>query len=288
MTETLLDILEHSFIDTLKLFPFLLVTYLVLEYIEHKSEGKTIEIIGTSSKIGPIIGSLLGVFPQCGFSAVAANFYAAGAITSGTLIAVFLSTSDEMLPIMISYGVGVNVFLKILAIKVFAGIVLGFIMDFVITKTSTKKEQIDIAHMCEHEGCGCHKKGILKSSLIHSVRVSIFIFFISCVIGISVHQIGLDNLKSFMHGSPIFAEMISGLVGIIPSCSASVIITQLYLDKAINLGAMLSGLLVGTGAGLLVLFRVNHDFKENLNILFILYISGVSVGVLVNLLGITI
>lgn len=284
----MLEILEHTVEDSVKLIPFLFLTYLLMEYIEHKTKEKTKETIKKSGKFGPLIGSLLGIIPQCGFSVSATNLYSARVITLGTLIAVYLSTSDEMLPIFLSEGVAIDVILKILAIKLIIGMIAGFIIDLVINlKNKGKVEEDKIIDLCEKEHCHC-EHGIFKSALKHTVNIFIFIFIITFVINLAIHIIGEDNIAGFMLDRPILGPIISGIIGLIPNCASSVIITQMYLENIISVGTMIAGLLVGAGVGLAVLFRTNKGIKENIKITVLLYGIGVISGIILELIGLNI
>lgn len=284
----MLEILEHTIEDSVKLIPFLFLTYLLMEYIEHKTKEKTKETIKKSGKFGPLIGSLLGIIPQCGFSVSATNLYAARVITLGTLISVYLSTSDEMLPIFLSEGVAIDVILKILAIKLIIGMIAGFLIDLVINlKNKGKVEEEKIIDLCEKEHCHC-EHGIFKSALKHTANIFIFIFIITFVINTAIHIIGEDNIAGFMLDRPILGPIISGIIGLIPNCASSVIITQMYLENIISGGTMIAGLLVGAGVGLAVLFRTNKGIKENIKITVLLYGIGVVSGIILELIGLNI
>lgn len=284
----MLEILEDAIIDSVKLIPFLFLTYLLMEYIEHKTKEKTKETIKKSGKYGPFIGALLGIVPQCGFSVSATNLYAARVITLGTLIAVYLSTSDEMLPIFLSEGVAIDIILKILAIKLIIGMIAGFLIDFVIrlkNKGNTEKEKI--IDLCEKEHCHC-EHGIFKSALKHTINIFIFIFVFTLIINLVIHLIGEENIAGFMLDRPILGPILSGVIGLIPNCASSVIITQMYLANLISIGTMIAGLLVSAGVGLAVLFRTNKGVKENIKITILLYVIGVVSGILLELIGLNI
>lgn len=275
----MIDIIQDTLIDSVKLFPFLFVTYLILEFLEHKTGDKSKKIIKKSGKFGPIFGSILGIFPQCGFSTAASNFYAGRIITIGTLIAVFLSTSDEMLPILISEQAPISLILKILLIKLIIGIIAGFIIDIVLKllkKNNTSENEIE--HLCEHEHCHCEDTNIFKSSLIHSIHIFIYILIITFVLNLIIYFIGEDNISNILTSNLIFGPIIVGLIGLIPNCASSVILTKLYLENVLNISTMISGLLVNAGVGLLVLFRVNKNLKENIFITILLYLIGVISG----------
>lgn len=285
MTEIIKDIFLETLIDTAKLIPFLFLVYLLMEYIEHKTEGKTKEIVKKSGKLGPLWGGILGVVPQCGFSAVASNLYAGRIITLGTLIAIFLSTSDEMLPILISEAAPIQVILKILLIKILIGVIFGFIIDAIASIVrKNKKEENAIEHMCHDEHCDC-EHGILKSAIKHTVNIVIFIFIITLVINSLVAIIGEDKISSFLTSVPVVGVLLCALFGLIPNCASSVIITKLYLSQLISFGSMMAGLLVGSGVGILVLYKANKHVKENLGITSILFVIGVICGLVIDLIA---
>ncbi len=293
MWDLICEVALDAVIDSVKLLPFLFLTYLAMEYLEHKTSDKTNRLIERSGKFGPLYGSLLGMVPQCGFSAAATNFYAGRVITLGTLIAIYLSTSDEMLPILISEKVPLLLILKILFVKVAIGMIAGFIIDFVHQKllrwTHMKDPHHlpDIHHMCEHEHCHCDEKGIFPSALKHTLEIFAYILVISFVLNLVIAYIGEDTLSSFVLNRPVIGELAAGMIGLIPNCAASVVITQLYLEGLLSAGPMMAGLLVSAGVGLLVLFKVNDHPRENLKILGLLYAVGVVSGLLIELIGIT-
>lgn len=284
----MIEVIKDTLTDGIKLLPFLFVAYLIMEYLEHKTADKTKNIIKKSGKLGPLFGGLLGIFPQCGFSAVASNLYAGRIITLGTLIAIFLSTSDEMLPVLISENAPIGLIIKILAIKLVIGIIAGFIIDFVVQRCKKKsklKEETpkeEIGHICEHEHCHCEEEGILKSSIKHTLNIFVFILIITLILNTIIYFIGEEKISSLILNMPIVGPLISGIVGLIPNCAGSVILTQLYLSNVISLGSMIGGLLVGSGIGILVLFRVNKNIKENVKILGILYTIGVICGIVID------
>ena len=286
----MLEIIEDTIIDAIKLLPFLFITYLIMEYIEHKMGEKSKNIIKESGKWGPFLGSILGIFPQCGFSVSATNLYAGRVITLGTLIAVYLSTSDEMLPIFISEAVSPIIILKILGIKLIIGMIAGVLIDLVInlvTKYKTRQEKNEISHICEEEHCHCNEKGILKSAISHTLNIFLFIVLITFAINIIVYFVGEERIASWILNKAIIGPIISSLIGLIPNCAASVIITNMYLENVISLGSMIAGLLTGAGVGLMVLFKTNNHLKENIKIVSLLYIIGVVSGILIDLIGIT-
>ena len=274
----LLDCILDALLDSAKILPFLFFAYLAMEYIEHKMGERTKREIERAGALGPVFGSVLGVIPQCGFSTVASNLFAGRIITVGTLLAVYLSTSDEMLPIFISESVPVVTMVKILGVKCLIAMVAGFLIDAVLRLlTHGKKEEMMSGDLCEHEHCHC-EKSILKSSLVHTVKIILFIFLISAILNILIAIVGEDSLKQLIGTRPVITCFVAGLVGLIPNCAASVVITELFLEHMISVGAMFSGLLVGAGVGLLVLFRVNEHWKENVKIVALLYGIGVGAG----------
>lgn len=282
--EHILHFIEHAVMDTMKLLPFLFLTYLVMEALEHKAGDKTHNIVKKAGRLGPVVGALAGAMPQCGFSAAASNLYAGRVITLGTLLAIFLSTSDEMLPIMISNNVPFVTIVGILGIKVLIGMVAGLLIDVIL---SVKKDGHDHIHeMCEEENCHC-EKGIWYSALVHTIHITLFILLINFALELLLETIGEEVLGQMILNKPVLGSLISGLVGLIPNCASSVIITELYLEGALSLGAMMSGLLVNAGVGVLVLFRVNRDKKENIRILGLLYAIGLVAGIILEFLPIT-
>ena len=287
----MLEIIEDTLIDAIKLLPFLFITYLIMEYIEHKMGEKSKNTIKKSGKFGPVIGSILGIFPQCGFSVSATNLYAGRVITLGTLIAVYLSTSDEMLPIFISEAVSPIIILKILGIKLIIGMIAGSLMDLIINvfnKNKQKEDDNEIGHMCEEEHCHCDENGVFKSALKHTLNIFLFIILITFIINIVVYFVGEETIASWILNKPVIGPMITSFIGLIPNCAASVIITNMYLENVISFGSMIAGLLTGAGVGLAVLFKTNNKLKENIGIVALLYIIGAISGIIIELLGISI
>ncbi|MBQ5973095.1 MAG: arsenic efflux protein [Oscillospiraceae bacterium] len=278
--EQLLDILKDTLLDFVKLLPFLFLAYLLMEILEHKAGERTEALIRRSGRFGPAVGAVLGVIPQCGFAAATSNFYAAGLITRGTLLAVYLSTSDEMLPILISRGAPAALILKILGVKIAVGLLVGFAVDLVARKPLSG----DIHSLCEDQDCGCEHDGVFKAALRHTLKIAAFLLAVTLILNLAVGYIGEDKIAGLILNKPVAGELIAGLIGLIPNCAASVVITELYLQGAMSAGAMLSGLLVGSGVGLLVLFRSRRRWKDNLLTLALLYGSGVAAGLLIGAL----
>lgn len=277
-----LDVLLDTVLDCLKLLPFLFAAYFAIEFIEEKAEEKTVALVHRAGKWGPVFGGFLGVIPQCGFSAATSNLYAGGLITRGTLIAVFLSTSDEMLPILLSNNVSAPFILKVLGYKVLAGLIAGILIDFVEQRLGHTRHKT-IHDMCEQEDCHC-EDGILLSAIRHTVKIFLFLFVITFLLNLAVESLGAERLGSFILNRPVIGELLAGIIGLIPNCAASVVLTTLYLQGGMSLGAMMSGLLAGSGVGLLVLWRMNHDWKDSLLTLGLLYACGVVFGLLTDFL----
>ena len=286
----MMHILEHNFIhtieDNIKSLPFLFLTYLLMEALEHTTGGKVQSRIKNAGKVGPLWGGLLGILPQCGISAAASSLYAGRVITVGTLLAVFLSTSDEMLPIFISAAVPASTVFKILMTKAVIAILSGFIAEFVYVNLFKKKEKdMDIHVVCEEEHCSC-EDGVLKSAIRHTLKIFFYILIITFILTLILEVIGEDKLAVVFQNIPVIGEMIAALVGLIPNCASSVVITELYLSGVIGAGAMMSGLLVNAGVGLLVLYRLNRNWKQNAGIVAALYGFGVFWGAVIEMFGI--
>ena len=289
MTEILLEIIHHLMLHSLKLLPFLFLTYLVMGVIDHVASDNTHKIIAKAGKFGPIWGSLFGAFPQCGFSAAASYFYVGRVITVGTLIAIYMSTSDEMLPILISSQIPATKIAKIIITKIFIGMLSGFIIEIIWSWLGSKNKITSTSEPVKIVTCECcSHKGIIVSALKHSLHTWAFIVLISFAVEIVVHIVGVNTISLIFSDIPVLGELIAGVVGLIPNCAASVVITQLYLDGIIGIGPMMSGLLVSAGVGLLVLFKENHSLKENLTITGLLYVMSIGWGVFLEAINFTI
>lgn len=313
ITHLIGHVLEHSVEDTLYLIPFLFVTYLAMEWLEHKAGDKAEEAVRRAGAAGPVVGALVGIVPQCGFSAAAATLWAGRVITLGTLFAVFLSTSDEMLPIFLAEQVAPMTILKIMGVKLMIGMVMGFVVDAVVRLARRDRERLRIHELCERDRCHCnsdcdaceqqpelvydyehdeehehHHEGgsILRSALKHTVQVTVFIFVITLALDGALELVGEDALGAFLGSNPVLSVLGSALVGLIPNCAASVVIAQLYVEGALGAGAMMAGLLVSAGVGLLVLFRTNRGLRQNLIVLAGLWATGVFWGLIISAFGI--
>ena len=288
----MIDVLLDTLLDAAKLIPFLYLTYLLLEFIEHRAKEQTEALMKKAGKWGPFLGGALGAVPQCGFSASMSNLYAENIISMGTLVAVFLSTSDEMLPIMIS-GISSGDIrawsvVKILLVKILLGVVVGFIVDGVARLCSKKEKNIDIESLCHDDHCGCEQGNIFLSALIHTLKILAFILVVSFALNTVIYFIGEDALGNFISSLPVVVgPLATALVGLVPNCASSIVITQLYMSGVISAGSMLAGLLSGSGIGLLILFRVNKNMKANFAILGTVYGSGALIGILFDLFKVT-
>ena len=364
--DLLIDILLDAGKDTLSLVPFLLVTYLALETLEHVAGDRVNGAIKRAGAAGPVVGSLLGMVPQCGFSAMAATLYAGRVVTLGTLVAVFLSTSDEMLPLLLAEQVPVQTMAMLLASKALIALVTGFIVDAAIRGlrrntrahaairrtvlgTAANPAHVNCAHddhsggdiidevaeagvsadhiheLCERDHCGCdededehghghgHGHGhegyhanehgcacdhdhshshegapvlsIIRSAISHTVQVSVFIFLVTLILVAVLETFGESAIEQFLRGNETLAVLGSALVGLIPNCSASVVITQLYLEGALQLAPMLAGTLISAGVGYLVLFRTNRSARENVMFLVMMYVIGAGWGLILSACG---
>lgn len=278
MTDVILDTLA----DVGKLIPFLFLTYLAMEYLEHRTGEKAEALIKRAGRLGPVAGGVLGIVPQCGFSAAASNLYAGRVITLGTLLAVYLSTSDEMLPVFLSEKAPGRVIFGFLLAKAAIGMLAGLVTDFLLAGGRMSPGE-HIHDICSQEHCHC-EKGILRSALTHTAQIASFLLLITFGLNLLLHFTGEELLAVPLLNGPVTGPMLSGLVGLLPNCAGSVVITQLYLEGIIGVGAAMAGLLTGSGVGLLVLFRVNRHRKENFGILGLLYGIGVLTGVVTELI----
>ncbi|MBE6145892.1 MAG: hypothetical protein E7171_04645 [Firmicutes bacterium] len=278
-----LHILEHSLLDSIKLLPFLFIAFFIIELIEHKLSDKSKKVISKSGKYGPILGSLLGLIPQCGFSVVATNLYITRILSLGTLISIYLSTSDEMLVILLSRNASISTILPLLGTKFLVGLISGFIIDFLLRNKKKEKQTYSI---CVDEHCGCEEEeNLLKSSFIHTIKTFIFIFIATFIITLVFELFGEEYLSKILLKDTLISPFITSLIGLIPNCASSVILTELYLSNSINFASVISGLLTGSGVAILVLFKSNKNIKENLTILSLVYGIGVITGIIITLIS---
>lgn len=289
---TILDCTLDTLLDTLKLLPLLFLTYLLMEALEHRAGERTLSFIRSARGWGPLAGGALGVLPQCGIASGAANLYATGVISLGTFAAVMMATSDEMLPILLSDG-SVSDVLRFVLFKLVFGIAAGFAVDgtlrliAALRKKKTDARNADISSVCEREGCDCEGHGIFRSALHHTLHVTILLFIVSLILSCLVAFVGRERIAALPINAPVLGEVISALLGLIPNCSVSVLLTRFYLDGVIGAGQMMSGLLVNGGVGLLVLYRTNkgrEHLAQNLAVTAALLILGILGGLLASLI----
>jgi hypothetical protein len=304
----LVDVIADSLLDTLELVPFLFVTYLAMEALEHSTGGRMEGLVARAGHAGPVVGALLGAIPQCGFSAMAATLFSGGVVTAGTLVAVILSTSDEMVPVFLAHQEPMERLLSIMLLKVVVGMVVGLLVDAVlhaVRHVGTPRPHIH--DLCERAHCHCeedegaeqtagnvahghHHHGhgrwaIVRSAAIHTVQVTGFILLITFLFGLLIEVLGEDSLAQILGSHPVRATFLAALVGLIPNCGASVAITELYLDGVLGAGPMVAGLLASGGVGLLVLFRTNSNVRQNVAVTAFVYAVGVIVGLVVSASG---
>ena len=286
----LIDSLKDTIKDTVTLIPFLFITYLAMEWLEDKTEDQSVAVLSRIRKFSHVLGAGIGLIPQCGFSAGAASLYSGGVITAGTLIAVFLSTSDEMIPIFISSSVAPATIGRILAAKFIIALISGIVVD-VASRVIRYGFHADkhIHDLCEREQCGCEDEegGIVHSAFVHTLKITGFIFVISLALSLVIGFAGEETVASVMTAVPLLATILTGVIGLIPNCAASVVITQMYLEGLLTCGQLMAGLLVGAGVGLLVLFRTNNHHRENIAITGVLLMLGICWGVFIDIMGIS-
>ena len=279
----MLEIILDALLDAVKVLPFLFCAYLLIEYLEHKAGDRLTEKIRRVGAAGPFLGALLGVVPQCGFSVTAANFYAGRMISAGTLLAVFLSTSDEALLILMAQPDAWANVGKLLGAKLLIAFLVGFGVDLFWKGFGGRQKEEAFEGMCRH--CHCEKGNIWLSALNHTVKIFVFLFLINVVLGLGFHYIGEEAIRRLFLTHSVFQPFLTALIGFIPNCAASVLITELFLSGALSFGSAVAGLCTGAGLGLAVLLRVNRRPKENIRILLVLYGAAVVSGLLLNLLG---
>ena len=276
----ILHIVWHALLDSIKLLPFLFLTYLLMELLEHRAGERVRATVARAGRAGPLIGAGLGLFPQCGFSAAIAGLYAGRVVTLGTVVAVFLSTSDELIPIVLGSGVPVSKLATVLALKLGIALLAGFALDLALRR----RMELHVEELCDGEHCHC-ERGIWRSALHHTLHIFVFILLFNLVLGAALELIGEARIGAFLAAVPVLGIALSALVGLIPNCAASVAIVTLWVEGIIPAGAMLAGSLTGAGAGLLVLLRTNRPQRENLLAVGILLGVGILCGCLLDLTG---
>ncbi|MCC8131131.1 MAG: arsenic efflux protein [Ruminococcus sp.] len=280
--DLIIDVFLDALVDTAKMLPFLFGAYLLIEFLEHKASDKLANSLRKMGPFGPIGGAVIGCVPQCGFSVAVTNLFSGRLVSLGTLMAVYIATSDEAIPILLSGGNASDVGKLILAkliIAILAGLLIDTILRFFHRKGNEEEEPF--SDLCE--GCGCEEHGVVYSALKHTVQIFIFLFITSLVLGFAMELLGEDRLGSILMTDSIFQPFLAALIGLIPNCAASVLLTNLYAAGSLSFGSVVAGLSTGAGLGIVVLFRTNKRLKENIAILLLLYLIGSLSGLIINL-----
>ncbi|MCH5351934.1 MAG: arsenic efflux protein [Acutalibacter sp.] len=273
------QIILDAVIDTVKALPFLFGAYLLIEYLERRANDKFARIL--SGPLGPIGGAVLGCVPQCGFSVAAANFYAGRLISPGALIAVFLATSDEAVPLLLAEPQAFPNLFLLLGVKLISAALFGLLVDLVCKKVFKLAQEKPFQELCA--GCHCEEEGIFRAALHHTGEVALVLFFVSLFLGLIIYFVGEENIALFLLSGNVFQPFLTALIGFIPNCAASVILTRLFLGGTLPFGSTVAGLCTGAGLGLIVLFRTNRRLKENFLLVGALYVGAVLTGLLCNL-----
>ena len=280
-----LDVLLDTLLDTLKMLPFLFGVYLLIEYLEHKASDRLPNALRKMGAFGPLGGAALGCLPQCGFSVAASNLYAGRLISLGTLIAVFVATSDEAVPILLASPQGAGKVLGLIAAKLVVAAVAGLLIDVIIRLIRGRRNEQDEPYRDLCEDCGCEEHGVIYSAIKHTVQITAFVFIISLFLGLGITLLGADTLSRILMSDSPLQPFLTALIGLIPNCAASVVLTDLYAAGNLSFGSVVAGLSTGAGFGLVVLFRTNKSLKENISIVAILYFVGVLAGLILQLIN---
>ncbi|MBR5156676.1 MAG: arsenic efflux protein [Clostridia bacterium] len=288
MSDILLHVFKHTVYDSFKMLPFLFLAYFLIEYIEYRKSHSIEKILAHTGKFGFAAGSFLGCIPQCGFSVLASNFYAGRIITAGTLVAVFVSTSDEAIPVLLSNPDSAGMVLKLIVIKILVAVIAGFLTDLFLSRqlNHNKTPLSEQIHEDICTDCNCEKHGILYGAFSHTISIYVFIFLISFILNIAIELIGHERLASLLLSGSVLQPVIAAIIGLIPNCASSVLLTELLINGAISFGSAVSGLCAGAGVGILVLFKVNKHTKENVYIVLIVALTGIITGLILQTLGI--
>ncbi len=283
-TSNIFDVLTDAVIDTLKTLPFLFIAFLLIEFLEHRAQDKIRNLFTRVGTAGPAVGTVLGCIPQCGFSVMSANLYSSGIITLGTLIAVFLATSDEAIILLATAHNGGFEIFRLLITKIIIALFFGYLIYFIEKKKHNHHHHHHSHDLCEHDHCGCEENGkILRPALIHTSKVFGFLLLFTVIIDLAVLFIGTNSFSRILLSDSVFQPLLSALIGFIPNCASSVLLTQLYIEGTLTFGSLIAGLCTNAGAGLLILFRDKSKFRENLKILGILYICAVIPAIILHL-----
>ncbi len=280
-----MHLLEHVILDTLKLMPFIFIVYLVIEYFEHKSNTAISHTLMKAGRLGSIYGALLGSIPQCGFSVIASDLFSKGALSMGTLIAIFVATSDEAVPIILSHPDKAYIAFGVIGIKIVIAVIFGILTD-VIYKGKTHLNVCTEHHHHEHFHGNCEscEGGILISTIKHTVRIFLFVLIANIIFTAAVEWVGEEALSGYLLKNSVFQPFAASLIGLIPNCAASVILTESYITGVLSFGSLIAGLCSGAGVGVLLLFKRNRNIRENLCILGILYAIGAISGIVIQIL----
>lgn len=278
-----LDVLLDTLFDTLKMLPFLFGVYLLIEYLEHKASDRLPNALRKMGAFGPIGGAALGCLPQCGFSVAASNLYSGRLISLGTLIAVFVATSDEAVPILLASPQGAGKVLGLILAKLIVAAVAGLLIDLIVRVIRGRRNEQDEPYRDLCEDCGCEEHGVVYSAIKHTVQITIFVFIVSLILGLGIALLGEDTLRRVMMTDSPLQPFLTALIGLIPNCAASVVLTDLYAAGSLSFASVISGLSTGAGLGLVVLFKTNKSIRENIAIAAVLYFVGVFAGMIIQL-----
>lgn len=277
--------LIHAFFDALKVIPLIFIIYLLIEYFEHKNNTALSHTLMKSGKLGVVYGALLGSVPQCGFSVIAADLFSKKSISLGSLLAIFIATSDEAIPIILATPAKAHLLIGLIASKLIIAIISGLLVDIFYKP----KAHIEHCHAKEkhdhfHGNCESCEGGILKAAFIHTVKLFVFIFIANLLFGLAIETVGESNFADLLLKGSALQPFVAAVIGLIPNCAASVLLTESFLADAISFGSLIAGLSSSAGVGLLLLFKRNKNQKQNLMILAMLYTISAISGFIIQLL----
>lgn len=278
------EIILDAFLDTVKVFPFLLVIYILIEFLEHRTSFTRNRKI-LQGNLAPLIGTATGLVPQCGFSVMAANLYDKGLIRTGTLLAVLIATSDEAFIILLSSGTAAAAIMPLVVIKLLVGVGVGYLVNFIYSAEKLAEGDVEEIHAysCgrEHDGKS-ELKIYLIGPLLHSLKIALYLLIVNLVFGFVIDAVGEETIASAMIGGVYFQPFITALIGLIPNCASSVIITGAYINNAITFGSCVAGLCANAGLGLVVLYKNTKKIKRNIVFTIVLYLISAAAGLVVN------
>lgn len=278
----LVEICKDVLQDSARMLPFLLFAFFLIELTERFTGEKRDRLLMRGNKAGPIVGALFGCIPQCGFSVVAANLYAERLVSVGTLLAVFMSTSDEAILVMLGYPESGDEIFTILCCKVVIAVLVGYLVDLFCRKRKVKVPEGSVRQEVTCACCGEHNS-LLRAALRHSIKTLLYIMMFSMILNIVIAGIGIERIQEILMQDSPFQVLLSGVVGLFPNCASSILITELYMKGVLAFPAVMTGLLASGGMGLIVLWKNNRDKKENLRITGMLYIGSVLIGILLQI-----